>query len=228
MVVLMIVILLPLAGYFLLRTGENFYKKLEIVGERNPVVNATGGVDTVYHTIYDSYPDFRFATQRGDTLTWDSLRGKIIVANVFFSNCKGPCPKLSSMMSQIAAFVKSQESTQAAKDIRFLSISVDPANDSVARLKEYAAIYNADPARWYFITGEKEKLYKLAMDAFYFQAEYTDSNGVPLFIHDEHLRLIDPDGRIRKGDHFIDGTNPGDMQFMKDELKLLLDEYKQK
>ena len=131
-------------------------------------------------------------------------------------------------MSQLSAYLKTQESTQAAKDIRFLSISVDPANDSVPRLKEYAALYNADPARWYFITGEKDKLYKLAMDAFYFQAEYVDSNGVPLFIHDEHLRLIDPDGRIRKGDHFIDGTNPADIQYMKDELKLLLHEYQNK
>ena len=128
-------------------------------------------------------------------------------------------------MSQLSAWVKSKESSEAQKEIRFLSISVDPANDSVARLKEYSKLYDADDSKWYFITGEKDKLYKLAMDAFFFQAQYTDSNGVPLFIHDEHLRLIDPDGRIRKGGHFIDGTNPGDLQYMKDEIKLLLYEY---
>lgn len=218
--VLMIVLLLPLGVYFILRTGKNVYRKLEIVGKKTPVKNASGGTDTLYHTIYNAYPDFRFPTQRGDTLTWDSLRGKTIIADVFFSNCKGPCPKLSNMMAQLSEF------TKAEKDIRYLSISVDPANDSVARLKEYAGLYNADPSRWYFITGEKEKLYRLAMDAFYFQAQYTDSNGVPIFIHDEHLRLVDPDGRIRKGDHFIDGTNQNDLKIMQDEIRLLLLEYK--
>ena len=62
MVVLVIVLLLPLGAYFLLKSGKHVYKTLEIVGERKPVVNDAGKTDTLYHTIYNAYPDFRFVT----------------------------------------------------------------------------------------------------------------------------------------------------------------------
>lgn len=215
---LFIVVVLPLIVWMILRTGEHHVVRLEIIGPRS--VATAGSTDTIFHTVYDAYPDFRFPTQRGDTLTWDSLRGKVFIADVFFSTCKGPCPKLSASMARLV------ELTEREPDIKFLSISVDPANDSVPRLKEYADLYGADPNRWYFITGEKDKLYKLAMEAFYFKAAVLDSAGFPILVHDEEFRLIDKEGRIRKGNHFINGTQQADIALCFDEIKLLLNEYR--
>ncbi len=215
-------LVLPFIVWFYLFLSKHNFKKLEIIGSKTPVPNAQGGVDTIYHNVFSAYPNFRFANQNGDTLTWDSLRGHIFIADVFFSFCKGPCPKLSAAMAEMHFY------TAQYPEIKYLSISVDPTNDSVPRLKEYADLYSADPTRWYFITGDKTELYKLAMDAFFFQADILDSAGVPIFLHDQHLRLIDKEGRIRKGDRFIDGTNPSDMKLLQEELRVLMLEYREK
>jgi protein SCO1/2 len=46
---------------------------------------------------------------------------------------------------------------RVGKDVYLLSISVDPTNDTPARLKEYAARYHAKPG-WYFLTGSKQNV----------------------------------------------------------------------
>ncbi|MCB9232440.1 MAG: SCO family protein [Bacteroidia bacterium] len=198
--------------------GEQHFERLQIVGSKTPVSNPDGSVDTVYHTVYDAYPDFAFPTQTGETLTWDSLRGHVFLADVFFTRCPGICPKLSASMSSLVEYFRDQP------EIRFLSISVDPENDTIQALRAYADKYDAPDKRWFFITGDKEKLYKLAHEAFFFKA-LEDENGELGFVHDNVIMLVDREGRIRKGEKFYDGTNRKDMELLSDEVKLLLMEY---
>ena len=83
----------------------------------------------------------------------DVLKGRVVVIDAMFTQCAGACPLMSSN------FVKIQEwlGDRLGKDIYLVSISVDPANDTPARLKEYAARFKARPG-WYFLTGSKENV----------------------------------------------------------------------
>jgi cytochrome oxidase Cu insertion factor (SCO1/SenC/PrrC family) len=83
----------------------------------------------------------------------DLLRDKIVVIDFMFTSCTGACPIMSNN------FVKIQDwlGDRLGKDVYLLSVSVDPLNDTPAKLKEYAARFKARPG-WFFLTGSKENV----------------------------------------------------------------------
>lgn len=101
------------------------------------------------------FGDVRLVDQNGreQRLYSDLLKGKTVVIDVMFTECTGVCPILSKKMEQVQTAL----GDRVGKDVYLLSISVDPTNDTPARLKEYAARYNAKPG-WYFLTGSKQNV----------------------------------------------------------------------
>lgn len=81
----------------------------------------------------------------------DLLRGKTVVITSFFSSCAGTCPIMNATFGKIQASLGSR----LGKDVYLLSITVDPENDTPARLKEYARRVGARPG-WFFLTGSKK------------------------------------------------------------------------
>jgi protein SCO1/2 len=51
-------------------------------------------------------------------------------------------------------------------DVRLVSFTVDPARDTPEALRAYATRYQADPARWFLLTGARDTLHQLNRDAF--------------------------------------------------------------
>lgn len=90
----------------------------------------------------------------------DLLRGKTVVISPFFTSCTGVCPVLTGKL----AAIQRRFADRLGKDLRLISISVDPETDTPERLKAYAERFNAGPG-WYFVAGKKENvdwaLYKL-------------------------------------------------------------------
>jgi len=83
----------------------------------------------------------------------DLLQGKTVIINAMFTTCTGACPIMTGTMEKIQAHL----GDRVGKDVRLLSISVDPVNDTPARMKEYAARFHARPG-WYLLTGSKENV----------------------------------------------------------------------
>ena len=83
----------------------------------------------------------------------DLIKDKIVVIDVMFTSCTGACPIMSSTFAKI----QDRLGDRIGKDVFLISISVDPVNDTPAKLKEYAARFNAKPG-WYFVTGPKENV----------------------------------------------------------------------
>jgi protein SCO1/2 len=83
----------------------------------------------------------------------DLIKDKVVVIDVMFTSCTGVCPVMSSTFAKI----QNRLGDRLGKDVHLISISVDPVNDTPARLKEYAARFNAKPG-WYFVTGPKENV----------------------------------------------------------------------
>ena len=84
----------------------------------------------------------------------DLIQGRTVVIDVMFTGCTGACP----VMSRTFAHVQDWLGDRLGKDVYLISISVDPVNDTPAKLKEYAAGFKAKPG-WFFLTGKPEDVH---------------------------------------------------------------------
>lgn len=130
-------------------------------------------------------PEFKLISQKGET--FDSaleLTGHIWVANFIFTNCKGPCPRMSTQMRQV------QTAMTDFPELRMVSFTVDPERDTPQVLAGYAERYNAD-SRWFFLTGPQVKLHLLKRYAFLLGSVDGQLN------HSTRFALVDRKSRIR-------------------------------
>jgi cytochrome oxidase Cu insertion factor (SCO1/SenC/PrrC family) len=106
-------------------------------------------------------PEFSLLERSGQSVTKADLLGKVWVVDFIFTNCVEACPLLSSRMSEL------QTAFAAEVDFRLVSITLDPERDTPETLTTYAASLNAHPQRWLFLTGDKDRIYRLARKGFY-------------------------------------------------------------
>jgi protein SCO1/2 len=189
---LVAILLLPSVVYLFLYTGEHNFTKLEYIGPREAILNSEGKYDTNYHQI----PYFEFINQDGKKVTRDDLLGHVYVADFFFATCPTICPKMTTNMSYL------QKKFKDNINLRFLSITVNPENDSVAVLADYAKKVHADTDSWDFVTGNKDSIYDVAFNGFFVSAQ-PDSIAPGGFLHSGMLILVDKNAHIRG---YFDGT----------------------
>jgi protein SCO1 len=157
---------------------------------------------------------FSFTDQDGKTLTDKDVEGKILVVEYFFTTCKGICPQMNENMSKVYQAYRNDD------DVHILSHTVDPKVDTPAQLKRYSQKFEANAAKWHFLTGSKEALYTKAIkDYLVPAADSSEQNILPTFIHTERIVLVDKWNRIRG--KFYDGTKEPDMQQLIKDIKEL-------
>jgi protein SCO1 len=138
---------------------------------------------------YGSVPPFQLTNQDGKLYGSANLAGKIWIADFIYSTCPGPCPMISTRMSEMQ---KPLEKT----DVHFVSFTVDPDKDTPERLREYAERLHAEPAHWDFLTGPKSEIYRLSVNGFKLAAaDRSSENPEPL--HSTRMILVDRHGQIR-------------------------------
>jgi len=137
---------------------------------------------------FNTVPDFTLTADSGEELTASKvLSGKVWVANFIYTTCPGPCPRTSRQMGLV------QSKLAGEPEVRLVSFTVDPENDSPAALSAYAKRYGAEPGRWYFFTGSRDVLHKLSRDVFMLH-----SVGGQSADHSTRFVLVDRKGVIRK------------------------------
>jgi len=135
--------------------------------------------------------DFSLTECHGQTVTKQDLLGKPWVACFVFTRCAGPCPKVSQEMKLLQERLK-------GIDVRLVSFSVDPERDTPEVLRDYAESYGADPDRWWFLTGDKEVIYRLIRRSFRMIVD-EDPRQIPGFevIHSIEMMHVDSNGVVR-------------------------------
>jgi len=132
-------------------------------------------------------PAFSLTDQEGRTVTKEDLRGKIWIADFFFTRCAGPCPLMTARMLEMQkALVKTPE-------VKLVSITVDPEHDTPEVLKVYAEANFADPDRWMFLTGDKAVIEKLVTEGF--MQHLSEEDGEP--VHGTMFLVVDGNGMVR-------------------------------
>jgi protein SCO1/2 len=106
--------------------------------------------------VHGTVPAFSLTERSGRSVSRDDLKGKVWVANFIYTKCTETCPTQSLEVARL------QAEFADTPDLRLVSITVDPKNDTRETLAEYAARYGADRERWLFLTGDKREIYCLA------------------------------------------------------------------
>ncbi len=165
-------------------------------------------------TFYQKIPHFVLLNQ--DSVPFDSrqLEGKVHVTDFMFTSCPGICPVMTLQMKRL------QEMTKDFPPFQMLSFTVDPDRDTSSKLKVYAREHRADLKRWTFLTGPMDSIYKVGIEGYYLgmQKDSTEPGG---YLHSGRFVLVDGKGLIRG---YYDGTNVNDVNRLRDDLAVLLEE----
>lgn len=163
---------------------------------------------------------FSFTDQNGKEVTEETFDGKVYVAEYFFTTCKGICPKMNANMQIV------YENYKGEKDFAILSHTSMPETDSVPVMKEYEEkIIGKNPAfaaHWYFVTGSKDSLYKMARQSYLLDSD--DNNYTNIedeFIHTQFFALVDKQKRVRG---VYDGLQADEIVRLNKDIKDLLSE----
>lgn len=135
--------------------------------------------------VYWQVPRFQLTSQSGQPFDSKTLDGKIWIADFIFTSCPGPCPRMSSQMRGV------QSAVESMPDVKLVSFTVDPKNDTPAALAAYATRYRADAGRWFFLTGEQAALEAICRNGF----KLGDVDGS--LIHSTRFVLLDRHSRVR-------------------------------
>lgn len=201
-------IVVPILVFWVFNKGKQNFHTLPYYGERIPPEGTQK--DTVYYTV----PDFNLIGQTGDTITQKNFNGYIYIANFFFASCKDVCPAMNAKVAAV------YDNLKEFAEIKFLSTTVDPDNDSVPVLWEYAKRFKADPKIWYFTTGSHEDIFK-AGQGYLLPVSIEDET----VDHSQQLILVDKQKHIRG---IYDGLDDVDIKRLKEDVKVLLYEYHKK
>ncbi len=183
----------------------------------NPIL-----VDDSLKTVYANHKvlDFELFDQNGNLTSQSWTDDHIYVVDFFFTTCETICPLMTSQMQRASEKLKDE------KQIKFLSISVIPEQDTVEVLNAYAEQLDIDYNQWRLLTGDKNKIYDLARKS-YFALKPAETGkgdgGVSDFIHTNNFVLVDKNKRIRG---YYDGTNVADVDRLIEEVEILLNEQK--
>ena len=149
--------------------------------------------DAPYIEDWGKLPAFTLVDERGQPFTEDALKGHPTIVSFLFTRCDTICPVTTAKMQML------QEKTFDAGDrIKLLSFSVDPTYDTPAVLDAYAQKYKADPTRWRFVTGPKDKMKALIEGPL--MTSMTDEGGrgsIPNIAHGGYFMLIDGELHLR-------------------------------
>ena len=153
------------------------------------LATATGCSSEPELPVLSTVPEFKLTERSAREVNSRELAGKVWVADFIFTSCAGACPSMTEKMRSL------QETLP--EEIQLVSFTVDPARDTPEVLTQYAESYGADPARWLFLTGEKEVLYRLSIEGFKLAVDDTMGTEIEPITHSSRFVLIDQEGGIR-------------------------------
>lgn len=157
---------------------------------------------------------FNLLNQDSVMLNQTAYKGKIYVADFFFTTCLGICPIMTEGMIRVHKQYKDNP------DFMIISHTVDPEHDRPYVLKQYAENRSIDTQKWNFVTGTKKEIYDLARYSYLVDASEGD-NGPNDFVHTENFALVDRAGRIRG---YYDGTDTAEVSKLIKDIALLFTE----
>ena len=161
--------------------------------------------------------DFTLTNQDGQLATLADFTNQVWVADIVFTRCAGPCPRMTGQMRSLQNLLP--EESRA----KLVTLTTDPEFDSPAVLKKYGERFGADSNRWTFLTGTKGEIAGLAAGSLKLGSVPIKAadrlNDVDLFIHTTMFVVVDKHARLRgdfeTGGDGVDWTNSVEPRILK-------------
>lgn len=197
-------------------TDQKKVRVLPIVGNYDIEYDTIDGKE-VSDTIYPKIPYISYLNQDSVKITSSTMKGKVWIADFFFTSCPTICPKMTAQMKRLAILTKDLE-----KQIQFISFSINPTYDTPYRLRAYRKHFGIKAKNWQFLTGDEEATHDLGVNYFQVFAN-KDIESAGGYAHSPAFVLVDKEGYVR-GVYIGTETKQVD-QLQKDVRKLLAYEY---
>lgn len=205
-----------LLTFFSCEEKQGQTRVLPIVGERDVTYKTVDGKE-VADTIYPKVPDFQYLNQDSVMITSKSMKGKIWVADFFFTSCPTICPPMTSQMKRLNIMTK-----DLSKYLQFMSFTIDPDTDTPSQFRTYIQEHGITAQNWSFFTGDEDATYALAEEFFHVGAQ-RNAEAAGGFEHNDTFVLVDRDGYVRG---LYRGSETKEVNRLeKDIRKLLKHEY---
>lgn len=218
--VLILVSILAVPGflyYELVEQGKNRYKPLPFFGPKKVAATFhTKRGQKIPDTLYHQLPDFKFVNQLGDTVKWDTYKGKILVLDLFY--IKGNNYAVDFANKAMKVFVNTYGKNPL---IHFAGLSIDPVRDTPVALKPYADQLSASAGKWDLLTGDSTAIYNWVNKGLFIDAQQEIVNGEHKFTYSNMFVLLDSQHHIRG---YYEATNQESLAKLDDEIKVLVAE----
>ncbi len=139
--------------------------------------------------------DFTLTNQADQVVTLANLTNHVWVADIIFTRCAGPCPRMTAQMRSL------QDKLPADSDAKLVTLTTDPDFDSPKVMARYAERFGADTNRWMFLTGSKAQIAGLAGDSLKLSTDPIKpeqrKNNADLFIHATIFVIVDKHAQLR-------------------------------
>ncbi len=153
--------------------------------------------------------DFTLTNQTGQATTLADLTNHVWIADIIFTRCAGPCPRMTAQMKSLQELLPSTSVT------KLVTLTTDPDFDTPPILKRYGDRFGANYNRWTFLTGAKKEIAGLAADSLKLSAipvkPEDRKDDADLFIHTTIFVVVDKHAQLRgifeTGGDGVDWTN---------------------
>ena len=157
---------------------------------------------------------FSFVNQDGKLVSQDDVKGKVYVAEYFFTTCPGICPTMNTNLKRVYDQFSGQDG------FLILSHTSDPERDSVPVLKRYADSLGVNTNQWIFLTGRKDSLYKTARLSYTIDDPANNLKSIDDdFLHTQFWALVNQNGEVKK---VYDGMKEREINAMIKEIERML------
>ncbi len=136
---------------------------------------------------------FTLTNQTGQTVTEKLFQGRYILMYFGFASCPAVCP---TELQKISKALKQLEKTHPAlaKNVLPVFVTVDPARDTPAVLKDYMSLYH--PA-FIGLTGTEKQITAMKKNYGVYAAKVTEKEGSDYSMdHSSYIYVLGPDGGL--------------------------------
>ncbi len=155
-----------------------------------------------------TYDDF--TNQLGTSFSTGTIDNKVVIANFFFTRCPSICPPMRTELMEIAVIFENEAG------FMIVSHTIDPENDTVEVLKNYADATEIPPIKWQFVRSSEENMREQANQ---YMTNFKPNEDGTDFYHSSYVALVDKNQQIRG---FYNVLVKEEVDRLKEDIKLLL------
>lgn len=144
----------------------------------------------------DEVPDDPLQDQTGETRRLSSWRGRALAVTFVYTRCPVPdfCPLMDRRFADVQRAIAADPALRERAHL--VSVSFDPARDTVDVIRAHANARGADPRTWSYLTGSLA-----AVDRFtsrFGVSTINETDGAGTITHNLRTAVVGPDGRLIK------------------------------